>query len=72
MKINKDRFNLALANSCMTISDLQNAGDISSATLSRIQSGTCEPRPKTIGKIAKALGVTAEYLIEGSGQIHES
>lgn len=44
---------------------------LSNSTLASIKKGV-EPRAKTIMKIAKALGVTSDYLIEGIGEANEN
>lgn len=67
MKINLDRLNLAQARACMTGKEIQTLAGISDVSLARIRRGEQEPRPQTIGRIAKALGVTVEYLIEQEG-----
>jgi len=65
MKINKNRLNLAMANACMSINDLAEKSEISRISIGRFISGKTEPKPVTVGKLAKALNVKVEYLIEG-------
>ena len=65
MKINPQRFSIKMAEHCLTTRDLQRLGSLSRSTISKIKyDPDYIPNPKTIGKIAKALGVTVEYLIE--------
>lgn len=64
MKVNVNTLNLALARSCMTKKELANKSGVDIVTISRIISKTQKPRPKTIGKIAKALDVPVEILID--------
>lgn len=45
--------------------DLANASDFSQVAVSKFESGKLNPEPKTIGKLAKALGVTTDRLIYG-------
>lgn len=52
-------------------STLARMAGIHPTTLQSIKNGT-EPKVYTIMKIAKALGVTTDYLIEGIGQVNES
>ena len=68
MKINQKRFNVTMAKLCLTTRDLQKSGNLSRSTIARIKKDNeYMPNPKTIGKIAKALGVTVEYLTETEG-----
>jgi len=68
MRINPTRFNLTMARLCMTTRELQKLGGLSRSTIARVKHDpSYEPNPKTIGKIAKALGVTVEYLTETEG-----
>lgn len=64
MKINKNRINLAMANAYMSINDLAEKSNVSRISIGRIINGKTEPRPATVGKLAKALNVKVEYLIE--------
>lgn len=64
MKINLDRLDLAQANACMTGKEIQAKARISDVSLARIRRGEQEPRPQTVGRLARALGVSVEYLIE--------
>lgn len=63
MKIDRNRLNLAVAKSCMTMKDLSEASGVNVTTISRINMGKQIPSPRTIGKIAKALNVDVEDLI---------
>lgn len=63
MKVNSKKFEIIMANACMTFSDLSKKSGISQFTIARIKSGT-NANPATIGKIAKALNVSVEELIE--------
>lgn len=63
MIVNNDKINLLLANKCMSINELAIASGVDKVTISRIRSGSQRPRPKTLGKIAKALGTNVENLI---------
>lgn len=66
MKISNCKFNVALANSCITMRELSELSGVNVTTLSRINSGKQIPSPKTIGKIAKALNVSVESIIGGN------
>ena len=62
MKIDIQKLDLHLARECKSLSDLR-AGS-SPQTLKRIRMGE-EVRPKTVGRIAKALGVDPADILEG-------
>lgn len=64
MKLNTNKLLLAMAKSCMTITELSEHSTISRPALTKIITGKSNPKPATIGKIAKALNVKVEYLIE--------
>lgn len=55
---------LAMANKCMTISELSIQSNVSRVTLTKFTTGKSNLRPATIGKIAKALNVKVEDIIE--------
>ncbi len=63
MKVNLRKLEIAMANTCISISSLCKETDLNYSTLSRIKSGA-DAHPATVGKIAKALGVNVEELIE--------
>ena len=64
MLISKIKLETLLAKECMTYSDLSNKSRVSRITIQKVVNNKVEPRPATIGKIAKALGVTIQELIE--------
>nr|DAP92772.1 MAG TPA: Helix-turn-helix XRE-family like protein [Caudoviricetes sp.] len=64
MKINNERFEVALASSCMTLKELSEKSGIRQETIARIKKSLQNPNPSTVGKIAKALGISVEKLIE--------
>ena len=64
MLISKIKLETFLAKECMTYSDLSNKSRVSRITIQKVINNKVEPRPATIGKIAKALGVTIQELIE--------
>jgi transcriptional regulator with XRE-family HTH domain len=66
MRINPERLALAMAEACLTTRDLQEKGHLSNATITKAKNDPeYKPTLKTIGKIAKALNVSVEYLTEG-------
>lgn len=65
MKVNRSKLDMALARKCWVISSLRGEG-LSPQTLFRIRNGE-DVKPVTVGKIAKALGVDPEAIIEKEG-----
>ena len=61
MKIDTARLDLVLARCCMNAADLRNG--TSPQTLKRIYRGE-EVKPKTVGRIAAALGVDPAEIME--------
>lgn len=63
MVVNNSKLQIALATACMNPYDLCKAVSIQYQTYRRISSGhNC--KPATVGKIAKALNVPVEKLID--------
>ncbi len=64
MKIDRNKLELAMGNACITSEKLSEATGIGACTLTRIKNGSQNPKPATVGKIAKALNVKVEDLVE--------
>ncbi len=62
MKISKKKLDMVLAEQCKTMSMLRGEG-LSPHTLTRMRRGE-DVKPITVGKIAKALGVDPEDIID--------
>lgn len=62
MRLQKIKLEIALARACMSTRDLRKKG-LSPATLSRAVRGE-DLNVKTVGKIARALGVDVTELME--------
>ena len=62
MKIDKNRLDVVLARKCMSLRDLRPF--LSPCTLSRINAGK-DVRTKTVGAVAKVLGVDVLEILEG-------
>ena len=62
MKIDNKKLELLLARECKSLSDLRDG--TSPQTLIRIRRGE-DVKPKTAGRIAKALGVDVADILEG-------
>ncbi len=66
MRIDKQKLQLAMARECLTTKELQEKSDVPKATLINATAGkNC--KPATVGKIAKALNVPVENLIDMEG-----
>ena len=64
MKIDNKKLDLIMAQKCLSSEKLSQMANVSQVTIARMRNGSQKPRPMTIGKIAKALGVKVEDLIE--------
>lgn len=62
MKLQKNKLEIAMARACMSARDLRRKG-LSPATISRAVNGE-ELTVKTVGKIARALGVDVTEILE--------
>lgn len=63
MKANKYKLEIAMANRCLNTGDLVNLTKMPTPTVNNVISGR-NVRPATIGRIAKALEIPVEDLIE--------
>ena len=63
MRINSAKVELALAKECILMKELCQRAEITPISLKRILSGAVNPRPATVGKIAKALNVNVQEII---------
>ncbi len=66
MRLDKSKVQIAMARECMNPYDLCRTASITYQTYQRVVSKGQTCKPATIGKIAKALNVKVEDLIEGS------
>ena len=64
MKINKEKLEIAVGNALVKGKELSEQTGIAPGTINRIKKGKQNPKPVTIGKIAKALNVKVEDLVE--------
>lgn len=63
MTIDRQRLNIQMARACYSVSDLFKKSDISKNTLKAAMSGK-NLKPKTVGKIAKALNCDVADILE--------
>ena len=66
MIANKQKLNLIMANCCITSGELQKKSGLPRGTFLNVITGK-SVRPATIGKVAKALNVPVESLIDMEG-----
>lgn len=63
MKANRDRLELYMAKACLTTAQLAEAAQMPRPTLNNAITGR-NVLPATLGRIARALGVDVETIIE--------
>lgn len=63
MIVNKQKLQIAMANCCITSNELQSKSGLPRGTFLNVITGK-SVRPATIGKIAKALNMPVEKLID--------
>lgn len=63
MKLDRDKFQIAMARVCFEISDLVTASQMPRPTINNAIRGL-SVRPATLGRIAKALGVDVTEIIK--------
>ncbi|GAA0243299.1 hypothetical protein GCM10008922_00580 [Faecalicatena contorta] len=63
MKANRKKLEIAMAKACMNTEDLQGKSGMPRPTVNNVISGR-SVRPRTIGEVAKALGVDVTEIIE--------
>lgn len=63
MRANKGKIKLAMANACMNPQDLAKAAQMPPQTVNRIIQER-NVRPATLGRVARALGVSTEDILE--------
>jgi DNA-binding Xre family transcriptional regulator len=64
LKINCDKFLLAFAKSGMTTMELKIKSGVGRNTISKVMNSETAIRPTTVGKLAKALNVDVEEIVD--------
>jgi plasmid maintenance system antidote protein VapI len=64
LRINSDKFLLALARSGMTTTELKLKSGVGRNTISKIINNETTVRPVVVGKLAKALNVQVEQILD--------
>ena len=65
MKVNPTKLEIAIAQSGMTIREIQTIGKLSNVTINRARYQPEKLNLTTVGKIARTLGVPVTDIIEG-------
>lgn len=65
MSFSKEKARLIMASKCMSMADVTRKAELANTTLYKIMAdrSSIQPSLKTIGRIAKALGVPVQELI---------
>lgn len=64
LRLNIEKIRLAQARDCLTITELSEKASLGKGTLEKIFNGQRNATPKTIGKLAKALNMDVEQLVD--------
>lgn len=64
MKLDKNKFERVLADRGLMLKDLCTEAELAEITLRNIRQEKTTPRPATIGRIAKALNVDVQDIIQ--------
>ena len=64
MKISPEKINLIMARKQLSVNEVCVDGSLPKETFKQVKNGARNPTPKTIGKIAAALGVDVTEIIE--------
>ena len=72
MKIDGRKLDMIMAAQCLTAETLSTVTGVSQVSIARFRKGTQNPRPATVGKIAKALNVEIQEIIETATAIAEN
>lgn len=63
MKLDLEKLKIAQARACLSVNDLVDETGLVRSTISKVLNGRINPKPKTLGRIAKALNVNIEDII---------
>ena len=64
MKLNNHSLQILMAEKIITVKELADKAGLSRVFIGSCVAGTANPKPATIGKIAKALNVPVQEIIE--------
>lgn len=63
MRADRKKLEIAMANACMNVAELQVKADMPRPTINNVITGR-NVRPGTIGRVAKAIGVDVTEILE--------
>lgn len=66
MKIDNKKLDMLMASQLLTSEKLSDISGVSQVSITRFRKGVQQPRPITVGKIAKALNVPVTDIIENN------
>lgn len=72
MKLNSSKLKKIMANKELSVCELAKKASVSTASVSKYTRGLVEPSIKSIGKIANALNIDLEEIIEDEKSKHTS
>ena len=64
MRVNKNKLMLAMARQCISLQEVAEKANLPYVTLKKALTGKRSTLPKTVGKVARALGVDVTEIIE--------
>lgn len=65
MKLNNRGLQILMAEKIITVKELADMAGLSRVFIGSCIAGTANPKPATVGRIAKALNVPVQAIIEG-------
>lgn len=68
MRISRTKLDLILAKKQLSIKELCESANLPTETFKQARTGARNPTPKTIGRIAAALGVEVTEIIDMDGE----
>lgn len=68
MKADRNKIYMAMARACLTSGELAKKAEMASSSISNVIAGR-SVRPATLGRVAKALGVSVSEILEEPGEL---
>ena len=68
MKADRNKIYMAMARACLTSGELAKKAEMTSSSISNVIAGR-SVRPATLGRVAKALGVSVSEILEEPGEL---
>lgn len=68
MKADRNKIYMAMARACLTSGELAKKAEMPSSSISNVIAGR-SVRPATLGRVAKALGVSVSEILEEPGEL---